>query len=400
MSWSLIREVAWREILTRSRTKAFRVITAILVAAAIAGPILAALWPDGGNDLREATIGLVEVDDATQDQILAFAQDSLEVSFVELTGSTPAEVEQALADGDIDMALEPGPVLVWNQETDFEIASVVYTVLQQQAVLVKGQALGLEAGDIAALLTPADLEERFADPTDESDEVATVVALLGLMAAFILPQVFGQLTLLSVVEEKSTRVIEVLLTHLRPRTLLLGKVLGVGALAVVQLIVVVGGLTGALVLTNTIDIPPSVWRFLPIIVVSILGGLAIYNTFFALLGSLISRQEDASQVMLPVFLPIMVGYIAGQAAVFGNAESTFIKGLTYFPMTAPMILPVRVARDAIELWEIVLSLGLLVVSVWALIRIAGRVYEFTLLHTGSRVSWRELIRLSRGAAID
>ncbi len=103
---------------------------------------------------------------------------------------------------------------------------------------------------------------------------------------------------------------------------------------------------------------------------------------------------------MPTMLPLIAGYIVGQAAVFGNAESTLVKALTLFPLTAPMLLPVRVARDAIAPWEIALSLSLLALGVWLLIRIAGRVYEFTLLHTGSRVSWGQLLRLSRGAALD
>ncbi len=400
MNRSQVKEVAWREIRTRSRTKAFRVITGILVSAAIIGPIAAAVFPDNGDDLRKVNIGLIDVDQATEEQLLAFAEGNLDVTFLDLTGSSPEAVDQALSDGDIDLALEPGPTLVWDRETDFEIASVVYNVLQQQEVLLKGRALGLDEGEIANLLTPAELEERFADPADESDEIATTVALLGLVAAFIIPQAFGQLTMLSVVEEKSTRVIEVLLGHIRPRTLLLGKVIGLGALAVLQLVVVIGGLTAALWLTDSVDIPASVWRFLPIILVSILGGLAIYNTFFALLGSLISRQEDQAQVMLPTFVPLIAGYIVGQAAVFGDAETTLVKVLTWFPFTAPMLLPVRVARNAIAPWEVALSLGLLALGAWLLIRLAGRVYEFTLLHTGTRVGWGELLRLSRGAALD
>lgn len=398
MSWTLVNEVAWREIRTRARTKAFRIITGILIGAAVIGPILVAVWPDGGDEeLRQVTIGLVGVDDATQQQILAFSAGSLDVMFENLDDLSSDEIDQALTDGGVDVALEPGPTLVWDSETDFEVARVLLGVLQQQEVLIKGRDLGLDAGEITELLAPIALEERFAD---EADELATAVAFFGLMAAFILPQVFGQLAMLSVVEEKSTRVIEVLLSHIRPRTLLLGKVLGLSALAVVQLVVVIGGLTAALLLTNAIDIPASVWRFVPIVLVSILGGLAIYNTFFALLGSLISRQEDAAQVIMPVFIPLVAGFFVGQGAVIGNAETGLVKVLTLFPLTAPMLLPVRVARDAIEWWEIILSLGLLGLGVWLLARIAGRVYEFTLLHTGSRVSWSQLLRLSRGATLD
>ena len=399
MNWRLVNEVAWREIRTRSRTKAFRIITGILVAAAVIGPIVAALWPDNGDELREVTIGLIDVDEATQQQISALSEDSLDVTFQDLTDLSTDEVDQLLTDGDVDVALEAGPTLVWDSETDFEIARVLFTALQQQGVLIKGRALGLGEGDIAELLAPVQLQERFAEPVSSSDDLATTIAFFGLMAAFMVPQVFGQLTLLSVVEEKSTRVVEVLLGHLRPQTLLMGKVLGLGALAVVQLVIVVGGLTAALLLTNAIDIPASVWRFVPILLVSLVGGLAIYNTFFALLGSLISRQEDAAQVMLPVFIPLMAGFFVGQAAVIGDAEATPVKLLSWFPLTSPMLLPVRVARDAIAPWEIALSLGLLALGVWMLIRLAGRVYEFTLLHTGARVSWSQLVRLSRGTAL-
>jgi len=396
----MVREVAEREIRTRSRTKAFRVITAILVAAAIIGPIISALWPDGGDDLRRVTVGLVDAGETTQQQILTLADGNLDLTFQDYTGASPAEVDRALSDGDIDVALDTGPTLVWNRETDFEIAGVIYTALQQQEILVRGRVLGLGEGEIAQLLTPLQVEERFADELHESDGVVEGVAFLGLMLALNIPILFGQLTMMSVVEEKSTRVIEVLLGHIRPRTLLLGKVLGLAALGAAQLVVVVGGLTAAMLLTSALDIPASVWRFVPIIVVSILGGLAVYNTLFALLGSLVSRQEDVSQVIVPVFIPILGGFLAANAALVGNAESALAKALTLFPLTSPMMLPVRVARDAIAPWEIALSLGLLALGVLLLIRVAGRVYEFTLLHTGSRVGWSQALRLSRGAALD
>ncbi len=106
MSWILVKEVAAREIRTRSRTKAFRVITGILVAAAIIGPIVAAVWPEGGDDLRQVTVGLVNVDEATRQQILAFSEDSLDVKFQDLSDFSADQVDQALTDGDINVALD------------------------------------------------------------------------------------------------------------------------------------------------------------------------------------------------------------------------------------------------------------------------------------------------------
>ena len=109
MSWILVKEVAGREIRTRSRTKAFRIITGILVAASIIGPIVAAVWPEGSDDLREVTVGLVDVDEATQQQILAFSEDSLDVTFQDLSDLSANQVDQALTDGDINVRWSLAP---------------------------------------------------------------------------------------------------------------------------------------------------------------------------------------------------------------------------------------------------------------------------------------------------
>ncbi len=397
MNWVLVAEVARREIVTRARTRAFRVVAALLVAAAILGPIVAALVQDGDGGPREVTIGLIDVDAVTRDQIAAIAAGTLDVTFRDLAA---AAVDEVVAGGDVDLALEPGPTVVWHGETDFEVAAVVAAAFQQRDILARGRALGLGDDDVAALLAPAPVAERFVDELDEGDDVAMAAAFVGLLLAFNIPLLFGQVTMMGVVEEKSTRVVEVLLGHVRPRTLLMGKVLGMGALALTQVVVAVAGMTAALLLTDAIDVPTSVWRFVPVVAVSLVGALAVYNTFFALLGSLVSRQEDVSQVIVPVFIPLMAGFFVAQAAVFGDAESPLLTALTLFPLTAPMLLPVRVARDAIPAWEVALALALMVAAVFVLIRVAGRVYEFTLLQTGSRVGWRQVLRLSRGAAAD
>jgi ABC-2 type transport system permease protein len=290
--------------------------------------------------------------------------------------------------------------LAWDADRDFEVGAVVETAIQQQELLARGDALGLGEDETAELMTPVAIDERYIDAAEEPEDVARVVAFIGLMVTFMLPQIYGQLAMLSVVEEKSSRVVEVLLGHLRPRTLLLGKVIGLCGLASLQLLVITGGLTAALLATDSVDIPASVWQFLPIVLISVLGGLAIYNTSFALLGSLISRQEDAAQIIAPVLIPLMAGFFAAQSVITSGEAGLVAKALTLFPLTAPMLLPVRVAVGTISPGEVVLSLGLLALAVWALIRLAGRVYEFTLLQTGSRIGWAELVRLSRGASLD
>lgn len=388
-------EVAGREVRTRARTKAFRVITGILLLAVIAGPLLAALWPEGNGDLPTANVGVTS---AASPQFLQILEQSAAGSY-DLEITNVPDLDAAIDAGDIDTGIDFPSTLVWDNSADPQLENVLAFALRQDATATAAQTVGLNENELRSLFTPLQIEERLVNGSEAGDGVRLAVAYGGLFLSFLAVQVFGQLTLLSIVEEKSTRVIEVLLSHIKPRTLLGGKVLGLTALALVQLLLLVAGLVVSLLLTDAIDIPSSVWRFVPVLVVSAVGGLVIYNTLFALLGSLISRQEDASQIMLPAMIPIMAGFFIGQSAVFGNAESTIAKVLTYIPFTAPMLLPVRVARDAIDTWEIVLSLGLLALGAVLLMRLAGRVYEFTLLRTGSRVGWGELFRLTRGSAV-
>lgn len=387
-----------REIRTRGRSRGYRFVTAIMVLLAVVAPVVMAVIPAATDDLRDVTIGIgPDAPTHFQAQLEIVATDVVELAIFDLADADLAQIEAQLSSGRIDVVLQPPRTLIWDDAEDSTITNIVMAALQRADAIERADELGLDVGDLARVFAPVQLEHAFVDASTNTEGVRTGVALFGLFLAFLLPQVFGQFTMMSVVEEKSTRVVEVLLSQIRPSTLLAGKILGLCGLAVVQVTVIVAGLIASLLTTDIVEVPASVWQFVPLMTVSLLGGLAIYTTLFALLGSLISRQEDQAQVMFPVFAPLMVGYIVGQSAVFGNAQTTLVKILTWFPLTSPMLLPVRVARGAIGPAEVALSLALLIAASYLLLRLAGRVYEFTLLRTGSRVGWGELIRLSRGA---
>lgn len=372
-----------------------------MLVLAIAAPIAISFIPSPTNDLRDVTVGISPgVVDGFDQQLAALAEGVFDLTVVDLGDDDATIIGEQLESGRLDVALRPPATLIWDETQDTTVTNLISAALQQAQAMNRAEELDLDLGDLAQVFSSIDVEQEFVNGSENTEGVRTGVALFGLFLAFLLPQIFGQFTMMSVVEEKSTRVVEVLLSQIRPGTLLAGKILGLCTLALVQLALIVSGLVAALLVTKVVDVPASVWQFVPMMVISIIGGLAIYTTLFALLGSLISRQEDQAQVMFPVFAPLMVGYFVGQTAVFGNAESLLARILTWFPLTAPMLLPVRVARGAIGPGEIAVSLGLLALGVFLLFKLAGRVYEFTLLRTGSRVGWRELIRLSRGSVIE
>lgn len=401
MKWRAIREVAWREILTRGRSRGYRGITAIMLLIAVAAPIAFAVLPDATQEAREVTLAVVgEAPADFEEQLTLLAEDLIDFTIVPYDEGTSETIAADLNNGTLDAAYQPPSTILWDRRTDQTVADLITTALQQSEALARAEEMGLSYGDLADVFEPVTVDEVFIDGSSETEGVRSGVAMFGLFLAFLLPQIFGQFTMMSVVEEKQTRVVEVLLSQIRPATLLAGKVLGLCALAVLQLAVIVGGLIASLLATQVFDVPASVWRFVPMFTLSILGGLAIYTTLFALLGSLISRQEDQAQVMFPVFAPLMIGYFVGQTAVFGNAESAIARALTWFPLTSPMMLPVRVAKDAIGPLETAAALALIAITAYALFRLSARIYEFTLLRTGSRVGWREVLSLSRGSALN
>ncbi len=392
----MIWEVAKREITIRSRTKSYRIITAFILLLAIAGPIAVKLWP-GSDDARELAIGVVQDENFSADfeatAPLVFGNDyDLDIVPVE-----QSEVDELLAQDAFEVAVEPGPTLVWKSSAEPEVGLLIGASLQQSALVGRAGEQGMTPTELGELLAPIDLGERFVEDQGETSDIVITMAFIGLLMAFAMPQVFGQLAMMSVIEEKASRVIEVLLSHIRPRTLLAGKVVGISLLSVAQMVLVCGGMLASLLLTTDVDIPNSAYLFLPVLVICLLLGLVLYITLFSLVGSLISRQEDAAQVMMPVFLPIMGGYFVGTNAAFGNASSLLARILTYVPFTAPMLLPVRVARDAVSTPMMLVSLAGMALTVVLLIRLAGRAYEFTLLRTGSRIGWGELVQLLRSS---
>jgi len=396
-----IREIARREIVTRARSKGYRSITGIMLLLAIAAPIIMTLLPEPSDDLRSVNIGvLTSVPAELGVTIESLADDILDVTIVAIDSASPSELEEQLSTEAVDVVVLPPATLQWDDEADSEIANLITAALQQSRAVQRFDELGVDSTELASAFEPVEVTNQFFNGSSNTEDVRRGVAFFGLFLAFLMPQVFGQFTMMSVVEEKATRVVEVLLSQIRPATLLAGKIIGLCALALVQLLIIVVGLVVSLLATDLFDVPASVWQFVPMMLISVLGGLIMYTTLFALLGSLISRQEDQAQVLFPVFAPLMIGYFIGQSAALGNAESLLVKILTWFPLTAPMLLPVRVARGTIGAVETVISLGILAATSYALFRLAGRMYEFTLLRTGSRVGWREALSLSRGGLTD
>jgi ABC-2 type transport system permease protein len=241
-------------------------------------------------------------------------------------------------------------------------------------------------------LTAATLEPPDAKRTD----AATAVAYLGSLLLLLSVTIYGQWVLVGVVEEKANRVVELVVSAIRPSNLMAGKVIGIGALGLAQ-IALVGGLASLLLAAGVFDAPASLGASLALVIPWFALGFALYAVAYATAGALASRAQDANTAGQPVTYTILAAYFVGYIAIASNADGVLANVLTVLPISAPLVLPARSALTGVPLWEHVLAVLLMLASIVLLVRFAGRIYAHGLLRGGPRIGIRAAWRASRGA---
>lgn len=381
--------VARREWSQRVRTTAFRlstVISALIVVALILVPEMY-----GGGVEPERTVGVVGETSPELSTLLRTGGDQLGLSVTSRAFADETAGRAALRAGDVSVLLVDLRALIWQTETDDQLQAVVTSavrVLEQQDAIGE---LGLTPEQAQRLLEPPDLASTSIEPASKERSARVAPAEVGMVLLFMAIVIYGGFVLSGVVEEKSSRVVEVLLSRVRPTDLLTGKVLGIGMVGLAQFAVVAGSALVALRLSgNTIapDTTPStiVWVLFWFVL-----GYAFYSVLYAAAGSLVSRQEEAQSIQFPITGILLVGYFFAFTAAESPDSLAAVVG-SLFPPTAPMVMTVRIAHGGVPWWQIVLSVALMVVSIYGLLQLAGRIYAGAVLRIGGRVRLKEAWR--------
>ncbi len=381
----MIWTIAKREIVTRARTTSFKVLTAILFLGVIAAAVAISTITGGDDEAaEEVTIGLigegVEYADA-----FAVPNEQFDAEIITIDNA-----QAAFDDGSIDVAFD-GSTVIWEGFSWPSLDAYVRTTVTQSEFVERANDQGLAPTDLAELFAPVELEEERLDGSEDEQGVRIAAAMVSTVATLVLLQTWGSFLTMGVVEEKSSRVVEVLLSHIPARSLLTGKILGLGLLALFQMAILVSGVALALLLLQGIEVPDGVWNAVPILLITFVLGFGFYAAIFAAVGSTVSRQEDAQSAQLPVMLPLFVGYGIAIASI-SNPDSILLRIASFVPFTSPMVLPFRVALADPPLWEIAVALLVLAVSVPLVLRFAGAIYRTSLLKVGTRVPILEAIR--------
>jgi ABC-2 type transport system permease protein len=383
--------IAMREVKERTRGRIFRVGTLLMLAAVGAAIIIPTLPSSSGPTPQ--SVGIVGGLPAGTAQAIRSAgtRNGDRVSIV--PEPSLAVAEGALRSGKLDLAIVTGDrILVDKPPTSSSSPA--------DAGLVDDVAdyIGVERAYRSAGLTTAQairVDQAKPVPVQAlqraSKGATKATSVIGLVVLFFMLTQYCTWILIGVMQEKSSRVVEVLLATVRPLQLLAGKVLGIGLVALGQATLVVGfalalgAAVGSGLLSGTAPLALGcelLWLIL---------GYAFYCWVYAAAGSTAERQDQVQTLALPLSIPVLLGYIFSITVASTGNPDVFFKILAYLPPTAPFCMSVLVALGDVTWWQFVASVLVTMAATVAMARFAARIYRRAVLRTGGRVRFRELL---------
>ncbi|MGM1030685.1 MAG: ABC transporter permease [Actinomycetota bacterium] len=353
--WQATGIVAQREIMTKLRSKSYIISTIILLALVFAGVLFSAVGPQlFDEDTTVATTGSV-----------APSLQSIDGLAVETLSSADA-VRQAVLDGTVDAGVVQG-----------DGPSGLLVVADREAPSSLMQMLSVSP------------ELQLLDPNAPDPMLTYFIGLAFGIVFFMSAMTFGQTIAQSVVEEKQSRIVEIMLATVSARAILAGKIVGNSVLAFAQIVLIAaivllgGAVTGSQLLLDGLGMP-IVW-FVALFTV----GFVMLAALYAAAAALVSRSEDLATATSPLMMLVMVPYFL---VIIFNNNPLALQIMSYVPFSAPVAVPMRVYLGTMEWWEPYLSLAILVAFTVLVIGFAARVYERSLLKTGAMVKWRHALK--------
>jgi ABC-2 type transport system permease protein len=389
-SWEAVRLVASREITTKMRSKAF-IITTVATLVLLVGFAVVMKFANEGSD---ATVGVTQETRVLAGPLTATSERIGQTVDTRTVGEEEGRAQ--VADGSLDALLIGDGTsirVVVEKDLDENLHNAL-NVLAGQLALSKeisdlgGNPVAVQSSVADAAVDVEPLEEPF--PYQQTQLVLGIIAGILIYMSLLLN---GQLVAQGVVEEKSSRVVELLLSTIRPWQLMAGKVLGIGFVGFVQMVVIGGvGVAAALALdvlaiSASAAVGTVVW-----LVVWYLLGFVMYSLVFAALGALVSRQEDVGGVITPALMFVIVGYVIGISVLPTQPDNTLAEVLSVIPVFAPTLMPMRLAMGGVPVWEAVLSVGLVLALIPLLVWLAGRIYANAVMRSGARVKLKDALK--------
>ena len=386
--------VAARELRERLRGRAFRLGTLLILAVIAAVIVIPAVRGDKASVQRVGVVGTLPA--PLRAAVLADAAVvGTTVTFVG-EASRPA-AQSDLRGGRIDLAVIDAAEVVTDKPVSADPTSATAQLASAAARTVATataiKAAGLTTAQAAALAAARSAPVASLQPAGPGGTERNT-SLIGLVLVFVLLTQYNTWTLIGVLEEKSSRVVEVLLAAVPAARLLAGKVAGIGLAVFLQATLAVVVALSLARATNSGVLHGSTPASIAATLVWLVLGYAFYSWVYAAAGSMANRQDQVQSLAFPLALPVIFGYFISFAAATSGNPSLLVKVLAYLPPTAPFATPTLVALGAVSWWQVVASAVISVACTLAVARLAVTIYRRAILQTGRRVRLREALARS------
>ena len=378
--------VARREFVTQVRSRSF-VIGLVVTLVLFGGIFLLGAYINGQTSGH--TVGVTPQAAPMQPALeRTAAQQGVEVALREVGADTGRDEVRG---GGLDALLTGTPgayELIGLDSVDSDLEALVGTAVEQDALTSALTRAGVDPAQVAerSALATATLE-----PADSGRGQRLAIAFVGTFLLFFSLSSYGSLVATGVVEEKQSRVVELLLATITPWQLLAGKVLGLGAVGLLQLVILSGISAIGAGAAGLLALPATAAGMFVMVVLWYLLGFFLYASLYAAVGSTVSRQEELQSVVAPLIFLLLIPFVLTLNLLPSDPRNGLATVLSFIPFFSQTVMPARYALGVASIWEVLAAAVLALLTVAVVVRLAGRVYQNSVLRTGARVSLREAL---------
>ncbi|NND13853.1 MAG: ABC transporter permease [Acidimicrobiia bacterium] len=392
-----IRLVMARELTEQLKSKAFQISTAVFVIGILAAMVIPTIVDDSVDRVPVAVTGSGSAEIMLQlsalgseDEVaLGIPVPGSGIRFEPREVSTRTAAVEAVESGAARLAIVDGREII-SMSQPGATGDLVEQLLYSYEVSDRFTRSGISSIELLAITTVE--PPTITILNDDADESNAVLSYVSSTLLYITIITYGLSVAMSVVNEKSSRVVEIVLSTIRSVDLLAGKVLGVGATGLIQVLAIIGVALVTNVFTENLPIPDT-GGVLPLLTVAMwfLLGYTFYAAVYAVIGSTISKIEDLQGVAFPAMVPILIGFFISFSALEGK-ETLAMEIASFIPFTAPLTMPPRMLLGFAAPWEVLVSVALQVIGIWVVLRFAAKAFSGGLL--ADRIRLREVFKTS------
>lgn len=337
----------------------------------------------------------------TDNNELTTLMQSLGYEDIESAAISESEARAGLDNGDYEIVafIEGDSARVLSERPEPDFTTVLQTALREVRNAELIEASNIDPAVLAALNEPVTVEESYLGRGGEnSDELFSSFAFVYVMLMLLYVSIitYGSMISTEVTTEKSSRVMELIISTTHPVTHMLAKISAIGTLALLQIAIFLGfGYFSARsneMAQSVIDNAGNVRAVVYLLTFFTLGYL-LYAAMFAVLGSLVSRVEESQQMTMPVIMLLVAGFLA---AMFGlnNPEAPIVTILSYVPFFTPMLMFLRVMLVDVPVWEVALSIGIMIATIGVILWVGSKFYRGGVLFYGNNAikQWRQILQ--------